>query len=193
MNCVQIDDKYLLSGANDAKVLKTDINTGFLIICSFSYLHKSWYIFIYLGQVVQDFQGHHEWIWGLQYCPSLLITCSVGMCLLLCSLSLSISNLLYMLWWESTYVLFYPDNRVKVWNAVSGESICTLRRHTAEVAGLHANFQTNKFLSSSFDGTVLYLFYYPLFILLFWSACYILGLEAVERALVEIYSWRKMH
>jgi len=100
VNVAQIEGSQMLTGSNDAKVLKSDINTG---------------------QVVQEFNGHIGWVWNLCYSPSVLLTSSI-------------------------------DHKVRVWDSVSAKSVAILDSHKAEVAGLHADFNNNKFISSAFDG-----------------------------------------
>eukprot|EP00026_Physarum_polycephalum_P008511 Phypoly_transcript_08599.p1 GENE.Phypoly_transcript_08599~~Phypoly_transcript_08599.p1 ORF type:complete len:419 (+),score=57.46 Phypoly_transcript_08599:179-1435(+) len=104
VNCVQIVDHFLFSGANDAKVVKTDIHTG---------------------QSVLEFIGHIGWVWNLHYSPSAMLSCSI-------------------------------DHKVILWDSLTAKPTAVLGHHSAEVCGLQGNFETKKFISTGFDGQVLY-------------------------------------
>jgi hypothetical protein len=43
-----------------------------------------------------------------------------------------------------------------MWDSVAGKPTAVLNHHTAEACGLQANFDTKKFISTGFDGKVLY-------------------------------------
>jgi len=105
VNCVQIvDNHFLVSGANDAKVIKTDVNTG---------------------QSVQEYVGHIGWVWNLQHSPSEMISCSI-------------------------------DHKIRLWDSVTTKPTAVLNTHSAEVCGLEVNWVAKKFMTSAFDGKVLY-------------------------------------
>jgi len=48
------------------------------------------------------------------------------------------------------------DHDVRVWDPTSGKTVAVLDKHRGEVAGLQADFRTNKFLTSGFDGKIFY-------------------------------------
>jgi WD40 repeat protein len=65
--------------------------------------------------------------------------------------------------WNTFFIIFvficlccFADHKIRVWDVTSGRSAAVLNHHSAEVCGLVANFDTNKFVSSAFDGKVLY-------------------------------------
>jgi len=46
------------------------------------------------------------------------------------------------------------DTTIKVWNASAKSAIYTFRDHLQEVAGLKVDYEGQRFVSASFDGTV---------------------------------------